>query len=693
MNPFEIKSGYAFYWHNIKAIFSHKQFAGWGRKRSGRFASWCAKTFNGQCTLYEDGFIRSMGLGVNGAPMMSVVEDDLGIYYDATQPSRLEKLLNEFEFSDLPGLVNQAEQAIDQVLKHQISKYNLLEPLADDYFDNNESRVLVIAQTAGDASLKYGLAEQFTTQQMVQAALQENPGSVVYLKIHPDVVAGKKESDISLEWAKQHVQIIKESVNPVSLLKHFNKVYTKTSQMGFEALLMNIPCVCFGMPFYSGWGVTDDRVPKNQVALQRRTRQRTVTEIFAIAFMVYTKYFNPYRQEDSDIFDTIATIVRFKEQAENLKYLKNTPAYLFGFSRWKHKYIKLFLVSRQHQALHFVNPFLAKWFGQTHLNLAKQKGLLTQNTRPAIYIWGKREFTEIEEYATQNNLPVFRVEDGFVRSNALGSDLTQPYSLVIDSQGIYFDATQPSDLESILQHYDFEANQALLKRARQVIEYLVKNKVSKYNVYANSKLLVQEGKKIILVPGQVEDDASIQFGAKGMTNLMLLKQTRAQCPDAHIIYKPHPDVLVGNRVGHIEPNTALKYCNQIITKVGIDTVLEQADEVHTMTSLVGFEALLRNKKVVTYGMPFYAGWGLTEDRKICARRTARLNLPGLVAGSLLLYPQYIDPKNNNKCELEAVFKGLHTQTLILKGSFLRRSQLNIRNIIVRFALKMISKFN
>jgi len=53
--------------------------------------------------------------------------------------------------------------------------------------------------------------------------------------------------------------IIEENVNPISLLKHFTKVYTKTSGMGFEALLCGCECVCFGMPFYAGWGVTTDK--------------------------------------------------------------------------------------------------------------------------------------------------------------------------------------------------------------------------------------------------------------------------------------------------------------------------------------------------------------------------------------------------------------------------------------------------
>jgi len=73
-------------------------------------------------------------------------------------------------------------------------------------------------------------------------------------------------------------------------------------------------------------------------------------------------------------------------------------------------------------------------------------------------------------------------------------------------------------------------------------------------------------------------------------------------------------------------------------------LLENIDAVHTMTSLAGFEGLLRAKKVVTYGQPFYAGWGLTDDRCPVPRRTRRLSLDELVAGSLFAYPLYVSQK-------------------------------------------------
>ena len=67
------------------------------------------------------------------------------------------------------------------------------------------------------------------------------------------------------------------------------------------------------------------------------------------------------------------------------------------------------------------------------------------------------------------------------------------------------------------------------------------------------------------------------------------------------------------------------------------------EEVHTLTSLTGFEALLRGLSVTCWGQPFYAGWGLTRDQAPLPRRVRRLTLDHMVAGALLLYPRYQDP--------------------------------------------------
>jgi len=286
-------------------------FFGWGRKKSGQKAIELAKKHNTSFVLLEDGFIRSLDLGIDGSPSFSLVEDDVGIYYNATTPSKLENFLNSYDFSSDGVLMQKATEAISLIKKYKISKYNHASLSLPSYLQTTTKKVLIIAQTAGDASLKYGLAEQFSSQQMIQSAIEENKGCEIYLKVHPDVLAGKKRSNIDIVLAKKHCKIITEDINPIVLLEAFTKVYTQTSQMGFEALLLDKEVVCFGMPFYAGWGLTDDRI-----SIDRRKRKLSVKEIFAAAYLLYTRYYNPYENRACDIVEAIETIAKRRRAYE-----------------------------------------------------------------------------------------------------------------------------------------------------------------------------------------------------------------------------------------------------------------------------------------------------------------------------------------------------------------------------------------
>jgi len=271
------------------------------------------------------------------------------------------------------------------------------------------------------------------------------------------------------------------------------------------------------------------------------------------------------------------------------------------------------------------------------------------------FIWGMKNDYEIVKYCEEKNIHVSRVEDGFIRSVSLGSDLTRPYSLVVDNKGIYIDPTKESDLEHIL--FSFVFDDIIIERAKKLMEKIVSSKFSKYNGFTHKKLSIsaKTEQKVILIPAQVEDDASMLYGGMGMDTILLIKQVREQNLSAYIIFKPHPDVLSGNRKGLKDKEMILVYCDDIIENESIDSCIDICDEVHTITSTAGFDALIRGKKVFTYGMPFYAGWGLTNDKHQCKRRGRKLTLFELAAGVLIVYPRYISPKTKKLCEVEVAF--------------------------------------
>jgi len=292
-----------------------------------------------------------------------------------------------------------------------------------------------------------------------------------------------------------------------------------------------------------------------------------------------------------------------------------------GFAPWKRRHVRTFL---QPSEVRFVRH---------------PQQLPLSPSPPTAATWGVR----IPDEAFPPGTRILRLEDGFLRSVGLGADLTTPLSWVTDSRGIYYDATRPSDLEHLLACHDFTAS--LRDRAKALRQRIVEGGLTKYNVGRSIWQRPAGDRPVILVPGQVETDASIALGASGTrTNTGLLQAVREARPEGYLVYKPHPDVEAGLRRRGATESLATKFCDEVVREADMNSLLAQVDEVHTMTSLAGFEGLLRGKEVVTYGVPFYAGWGLSTDTDMlpttAARRSRSLELDELVAGALILYPLY-----------------------------------------------------
>ncbi len=186
-----------------------------------------------------------------------------------------------------------------------------------------------------------------------------------------------------------------------------------------------------------------------------------------------------------------------------------------------------------------------------------------------------------------------RVEDGFLRSQGLGSNFVAPASLVFDEIGLYFDESRVSTLDKLLNEYIFTDDE--LVQAKALRKDILKANLTKYNVGSSFDVSIcqydnSETRKKILVVGQVEGDQSILKGCRNISsNSELLREVKATNSDAVIVFKPHPDVESGNRKGAVD-EAALEQCvDKIETKNHLLECLDACDELHTMTSLSGFE--------------------------------------------------------------------------------------------------------
>ena len=579
----------------------------WGRKPSGRKAERIARERGLPVWRCEDGFLRSLGLGPDGPPW-SLVIDDLGIYYDAQAPSRLEALISR----SLTAEETQRAIALRALWQaERVSKYNR----ARETLAPGEPFVLVVDQTMGDLSIRYGMADGKSFQRMLHAALENHPHCHLLLKVHPDVAAGRKRGYLA-DAALIHprVSICADGGHPTALLERAEAVYVVSSQLGFEALLWGIPVHCFGMPFYAGWGLTNDALPPPP---RRQNHRPKLDQLVHAALVDYPRYIDPHRCQPCGPETLIRAIGLQRRRQRELP--ESVEA--FGFKPWK-------------------QPILRRFLRGSELRF-RRRHAPPQAEASALAIWGRdpgRGVARRLRHGPPANL--LRVEDGFLRSVGLGANLIAPISWVVDRSGIYYDAGSASDLETLLLEHRFDDRER--GRAAALRRQLVAAALTKYNLQAPPWRRPSGCRRVVLVPGQVESDASILHGAPGLcTNLALLQAVRAAEPGAWIVYKPHPDVVAGlRREGSRQADLRL-WCDALLPEGCMDQLYQEVDAIHVLTSLSGFEALLRGVEVNTWGIPFFAGWGLTQDHQACPRRGRHLQLDELVYGALVAYPRYV----------------------------------------------------
>ncbi len=595
----------------------------WGRSQTAWRGEAVAARRSVPLVRVEDAFLRSIQPGrVRRDLPLGILVDPVGVHFDSSAPSRLEGILASADLHN-SNILYAAEAAIARLKHLDLSKYNIHDP---DLPVPDPGFVLVVDQTAGDASIRHGAASAATFRDLLAAAMQDFPDTRIVIRCHPATAAGLRPGHFGPADAAGRVTLLTAPVSPHRLLAAAAAVYTVSSQLGFEAILHGHRPKVFGQPFYAGWGLTKDVQP-----LSRRVRSLTPAQLFAGAMILAPLWYDPCRDRLCDLQDVIDQL-----EAEARAFREDRHGHVAaGMRQWK-------------------RPRLQAFFGQTRPLRFRgdpaSADALAARTGRTLLIWASKM---PDGFAPMSRC--LRVEDGFLRSRGLGADLVPPLSLVTDDLGIYYDPTRPSRLDRLIAAPLPPGGQ---DRANRLLHRLRAEGLSKYNPACPPLPPLPDGHRI-LVPGQVEDDASILTGAGAVrTNLALLHAVRAANPGAVVIYKPHPDVVAGLRPGGVADHALRGLADLVLSDADPAALLAEVAEVWTMTSLLGFEALVRGLPVTCLGAPFYAGWGLTRDLGPVPAWRGAVDLAQLAHAALIAYPRYWDPVSRRPCPPEVALDRL-----------------------------------
>lgn len=683
----------------------------WGKKPSAMRAYRLAQSLSLPLITVEDGFLRSLDGGVNSKFAASFVADDQGIYFDSLQPNLLQTLIAKIIINWDGDKSHQSRALIDKIIAYQLSKYNATKfaPSLTQLAGNDKNHVLIIDQVKNDASVAGAGAIADDFYAMIAHAKDAYPNANIWIKAHPE---GKGYFTDEV----QGVYYLKGPCNSIALLGQAVAVYTVSSHMGFEALLLGKKVHCFGVNWYAGFGLTDDSYLSGRQLYQNVCEYHqqlvgqyddlqnvTIEQLFYASYVLYSHYANPATKQACDIETVIDYLALNRDWQSRLA----GSVLVYDFSRWKVPFVREFLDFPRVHLSFSVKKFWAN-FADFLRNMARAyddvyvlKPFLGKSNRSYV-TWGirsKRHLAQKLAKMGEIDAKIWCMEDGFIRSNGLGASLIAPLSVVMDDVGIYYDATAPSRLEMILTNIVLTDEQKL--RANQLRQLLLTKRVSKYNVGVSNENFInkindlrRENPKAVirLVVGQVEDDASVQSCASVIVkNADLLAKVRADFADDVIIYKPHPDVEAGLRVGRVDD---VGLADVVASDVAMPDCLDVCDVVHTISSLTGFEALLRGREVVCYGMPFYAGFGLTADviesdniLKITAlkrRKRTPLTIEALIFGVLIEYPLYHVPDGHGLATPEDVIEYLYSQPKSSQRSWYHRLWQRVKTGAMRF---------
>lgn len=295
-----------------------------------------------------------------------------------------------------------------------------------------------------------------------------------------------------------------------------------------------------------------------------------------------------------------------------------------------------------------------------------------KNINDCLVIWENSKNannTAITKFAKEYNKQILIAGDSFLRSiypysynkYCKNKKYVKGISITFDDTAQFYNSTKISRLEQMLNDTELILTNEQIARARYCIDYIVNNHLTKYNAQPIiTPNYGRPGKKKILVVDQKYSDMSITLGmANKKTFSDMLNHAKATNPDADILIKSHPDFIYGKLQSYYNKNN-INYSNVYFITEPINPIslIQYCDKVYVCSTQFGFESLMCGKETHVFGMPFYAGWGLTHDNIKLDRRTNKRTLEEIFYIAYIEYSYYVNPNTGKQCEIEEAMEYL-----------------------------------
>ncbi|MFN4059007.1 MAG: hypothetical protein ACK4HW_12640 [Roseinatronobacter sp.] len=588
----------------------------------------------------DEGFLRGPELPGRTSLPLSYVVDDLSPYYDGTTQSRLEKMLATYEFEADPDLMQSADALIAEMVAKGVGSFShgiAPRDMSALYGRKSHKRVLVLGHHPEARALLLGNVNNVSNVQALLLARREHPGAQIIFKPHPQYLAQAREACLAEVNEHAHEILVLDLDIPLAAaLDGVDHVVTVCSLGGFEAALRGVPVTVLGAPFYAGWGITDDRA-----APERRTRRLSVAQVFACAYLRYPVYFDTM-SNGALAPATALSIIAAGQTIEAEQNQSRAEAAILHIGRKLPG--DLLMQAVPHQTATTISPNDANLNTVLARHVADMRGAHPSAMAPVVVQSPLR--ASVQDLVAQHPVQVIHLDPGFLFGD-LEQSAPDGLSVLVARLAPHYDGSRVSDLEQLLATYDFDADSPLMERAARLRERLNKAGMGRFH-YSDASTLgpvlaAKSGKRVLVIGHNPTDLGTAMSNPRGYDNLDLVRLARREHPNAEIIFRPHP----AKAKAQDDAIAAIKAAQPDVSvgdwKVPLAEFFQGVDHIVTLASLGGFEAAMRGIPVTTFGTPFYAGWGITDDRAAPARRTRRLTVDQVVAGAYLLYPTYFDP--------------------------------------------------